>query len=85
MVYKALGKSIVRYGLTVYAHASRYWLKLLNRLTKRISRSISYEALIQGDDKDLITRQREMQLVDKAVHLRCALRIIFQMPLKFAT
>lgn len=57
----------------------------INRLTKRISRSISYEALIQGDDKDLITRQREMQLVDKAVHLRCALRIIFQMPLKFAT
>lgn len=65
MVYKSLGESVVRYGLTIYGHASQYRLNILNRILKRISRSISYGTLLQGGDIDLIMQQLEMLSVDK--------------------
>lgn len=42
MVYKGLGESILRYGITIYGTASLYKLNILSRILYRIASNLAY-------------------------------------------
>lgn len=67
MVYKSLGESIIRYGITIYGFASSSRLKIINRILKKIAYSLSYGTVSQGDDVSLSMCQSDMLFVEQQV------------------
>lgn len=44
MLYKSLGESILRYGITIYGWASKEKLNILNTIIRKIARNVVYQS-----------------------------------------
>lgn len=74
MVYKCLGESIIKYGLTVYGFASPYKLNVINRILNKIAVNLAYGTRYHDYDLQSIMYSFDML----SVHQQCIFDVIMK-------